>query len=284
MHQFVLNHILMTTKVSEARVVPKHALLHHAPMRWPGWWLRRREAFPAREVWQRVCAGLPALAHLDAGVQRRLVQVARRFLQAKAVTGAGGQEITDEVRSVIGAQAALLILNLDLGYYDTFHEIIVYPDTFLVEHEETDETGVVHRYRRPLSGEAWTQGPVILSWADARPDVPRAPGQNVVIHEFAHKLDMADGAANGRPPLHRGVDPEAWSREFTAAWNRLQHEWNQEEWGWLDLYALDSPAEFFSVASEYFFQSPDVLRERLPGVYVQLRDFYRQDPAAGTTL
>ncbi len=242
--------------------------------------LRKRQPVLDKQAWAATLDRLHCVAHLGVHERLRLQHLADAFLREKAISGTGGLTVDDCMRATIAAQAALLILNLDLDYYDTFHEIIVYPDTFIVEHEETDEAGVVHRYRRPLSGEAWTRGPVILSWADARPDLPRPPGQNVVIHEFAHKLDMADGAANGRPPLHRGVDPEGWTREFTAAWNRLQHGWDGEEWAWLDLYALDSPAEFFSVASEYFFQSPDVLRQRLPGVYVQLRDFYRQDPAS----
>ncbi len=232
-------------------------------------------------AWTGAVERLGSVHHLGRADLERLRALAQRFLVRKAVTGAGGLEVDAEMRAVIAAQAALLVLNLDLSYYGTFHQVIVYPGTFLVEHEETDEAGVVHRIRRPLSGEAWHQGPVILSWADARPGVPRPPGHNVVIHEFAHKLDMAGGAANGRPPLHGGVDPSAWTRDFTAAWERFQHEGDGEQWAWLDPYALDSPAEFFSVASEYFFEAPALLQEHLPAIYGHLKEFYRQDPAAG---
>jgi len=127
-----------------------------------------------------------------------------------------------------------------------------------------------------MAGEAWGRGPVILSWADVLSG--KKPGHNVVIHEMAHKLDMLNGDANGFPPLHRRMDRRVWSRVFSSAWDRLQEEQRNGAELPIDPYALESPAEFFAVASEQFFEAPANLREHLPDVYRQLEQFYRQHP------
>ena len=128
------------------------------------------------------------------------------------------------------------------------------------------------------AGQAWLNGPVILSWADVE-NAGDADGMNVVIHEFAHKLDMLNGDANGFPPLHRGMSREAWSTAFTAAYEDLCRRVDAGEDTEVDPYATESPAEFFAVISESFFEIPDLLRTVYPDVYAQLALFYRQDPA-----
>ena len=247
--------------------------------KWDAWRVRRH-ALPDG-LWLAVTRRLSVLAGLSATERARLRTLATLFLADKALSGAGGMVLTPEIEVTIAAQACLPVLRLGLGWYDDWHEVIVYPDSFVVEHAEVDDTGLVHERRRVLGGEAWGRGPVILSWADARPEAPgHGEGSNVIIHEFAHKLDMRNGEANGMPPLHRGMRREDWTAAFTDAWNRLHERLARHERTRIDPYAAESPAEFFAVLSEHFFAAPWILAERCPAVYEQLRLFYRQDPLA----
>lgn len=200
-----------------------------------------------------------------------------RFLLRKRLESGGGLVIDDTMQLRVATMATLPVLNLGLDWYRGWRAVILYPAEFVPDREYEDEAGVVHIDRHPLSGEAWLQGPVILSWEDIR-DAGREPGYNVVIHEMAHKLDMLADGANGCPPLHRGMDPAAWQRTFTRAWDDLSAREAAGEALPLDPYALEDPAEFFSVVSEAFFENPAVLAETWPDVYGQLAAFYRQDP------
>ena len=120
---------------------------------------------------------------------------------------------------------------------------------------------------------------MILSWADVEAGQER-DGYNVVIHELAHKLDMLDGAANGCPPLHAGMSPQRWAAVFSAAYDDLCRRVDAHEETAIDPYASESPAEFFAVASESFFERPDLLQADYAELYEQLVAFYRQDPLA----
>lgn len=249
-----------------------------------GWFTRwrRNRVLRTRAIdegcWQRTVFGYDFLHALDAGERARLRDWVVLFLDDKSVHGAGGLELRDEMRVAIAAQACILILNLDLDYYRGWHEVIVYPDEFVAEYEHVDEDGVVHVVREPKSGESWLQGPVILSWADMQEGM-RGDGYNVVIHEFAHKLDMLNGDANGFPPLHADMDPKAWSAAFSAAYEAHCAAVERGEFTVLDPYAAEHPSEFFAVASEAFFEMPEDVREGYPEIYRQLSRFYRQDPA-----
>lgn len=233
-------------------------------------------------LWRAVLERYPFLAVLSGEERDRLRQWAVLFLHEKSVHGASGLEVTEEMRLTIAAQACLLILNLDLDYFRGWVEVIVYADEFVPEYEYTDEDGIVHRTREPMAGESWLQGPVILSWADA----VRAGGMdgvNVVIHEFAHKIDMLNGDANGFPPLHDDMSRSAWSNAFGAAYGDFCARVDRREYTAIDPYAAESPAEFFAVMSEAFFEIPDVAGREYPEVYRQLAQFYRQDPAGRLT-
>jgi len=129
-----------------------------------------------------------------------------------------------------------------------------------------------------MSGESWLRGPVILSWADAG-EAARGSGYNVVIHEFAHKLDMLNGEANGFPPLHADMEARRWSDAFTPAYEDFCARVDSGEHMEIDAYAAEHPAEFFAVLSEAFFETPLVVRANYPAVYGALAQFYRQDPA-----
>ncbi len=240
----------------------------------------RRQRIPYR-LWRAAAGPVLAPYRLAGRARVRLRALAGEFLQAKVFTGARGQAIDDALRVAIAAEACLPVLALGLRWYRGWREIIVYPGSFVVEHEVEDSAGVVHRERRVLGGEAWDRGPVILAWEDVRPDADlRRQGVSLVLHEFAHKLDMQSGTANGRPPLHPGMDPRRWAEVLSRAYARLQSE---AEWGggFIDPYGAESPAEFFAVASEHFFLAPEALQREAPELYGQLRLFYRQDPARG---
>jgi Mlc titration factor MtfA (ptsG expression regulator) len=150
---------------------------------------------------------------------------------------------------------------------------VVYPAGFLARGRYVDEAGVVHEYAEDRAGEAWLQGPVILSFEDIRASRER-DGHNVVLHEMAHKLDMLDGDANGRPPLHPGMDPKRWYEDFSAAFESLNRCLDAGEAPPINAYAAESPGEFFAVASEYFFELPQVLGAAYPAVHAQLEAFY----------
>ena len=144
-----------------------------------------------------------------------------------------------------------------------------------------DEAGVVHVNDGPLAGEAMPGGPVALSWPDVEASADfEATGMNLVIHEFAHKLDMRDGDANGCPPLDPPLDTRRWKAVLSAAYDDFAARVDRDEETAIDSYAADSPAEFFAVLSEVFFASPVTLVREYPDVYRQLVAFYRQDPAA----
>jgi Mlc titration factor MtfA (ptsG expression regulator) len=184
-----------------------------------------------------------------------------------------------DVQLRIAIQASLLTLQLDETSWRGWQEIILYPDEFLRTREETDHAGVVHVQRDILAGEAWHGGPVVLSAADVI-ESGVGDGHNVVIHEFAHKLDMLNGDANGQPPLHRGMDANAWAADLGRAYYHLCASVDRGRETDIDPYAATNPAEFFAVTSEAFFEMPDVLNANYPKVYRHYRAFYRQDPLA----
>jgi Mlc titration factor MtfA (ptsG expression regulator) len=230
-------------------------------------------------AWDAVWSRLPLLEGLSDGEGRRLRELAVLFLAEKTLEPAQGLAIEPWMAQELALQAALPVLGLGPDWYHGWFSVVLYPNTFFSEHELEDETGVVHRVREERSGEAWELGPLVLSWADVEAGT-RPDGFNVVIHELAHKLDALNGAVNGMPPLHRHMHPGAWSRAFQAAFDDLTGRVDAGEETVIDPYATESPAEFFAVVSEAFFEVPRDLRDEYPEVYGQLREFYRQDPLA----
>jgi MtfA peptidase len=224
--------------------------------------------------WRRVLRRFAFTRALDAQEQARLRELTMLFLFEKRFSAAHALDLTQAMCLHVAVQACTLILNLGLEYYRGWSEIIIYPAEFVPRHQYVDESGVVHQGDEPYAGEAWLQGPVILSWADiAGSEYP--DGVNVVIHEFAHKLDMLNGQANGFPPLHKGMSREQWSAVFSAAYEDFCARVDRGEDTAIDPYASESPGEFFAVLSEVFFELPQVVQEEYPQVYDQLAQFYR---------
>jgi hypothetical protein len=246
-------------------------------------WLRnRQEPAPVPDaLWQAVVSALPFLAALSGEEQARLRSLAEDFLAEKEFTAAGGLELSDAICVSIAAQGCLPILNLGLDYYRGWVGVIVYADEFIIPRSVEDEFGVVHEYQELASGEAWDGGPLLISWRDAQ---MAGAGYNVVIHEFAHKLDMLNGDANGIPPLPAEISRRDWQQAMDASYEHFCARVDQadaaDEETLFDPYAAENPGEFFAVMSEAFFETPDILQAEYPALYQNLTVFYRQDPAS----
>ncbi len=231
----------------------------------------------AESLWQEALQRCAPARRLGASDQATLRVLATLFLESKSLEPTKGLQLDDADLVLLATHACVPILKLGMDWYDGWRSIIVYPDAFIPRRPKIDAAGVVHQSDTMLAGEAWGRGPVILSWANVL-DAGKKPGRNVIIHEMAHKLDMLNGDANGFPPLHRRMDRRVWSQVFSSAWDRLKEEQRNGAELPIDPYALESPAEFFAVASEQFFETPATLQEHLPDVYQQLEQFYRQHP------
>ena len=247
-------------------------------------WRRRRalerSAIPD-DLWNEAVAALPFLGIYGEAERARLRELVVLFLGRKSIVGAGGHDVTPLQRVVIAIQACVLVLELEhsLDWYDDFESVVVYPGEFVPDWTWEDEAGVVHTNDGPLAGEAMPGGPVVLSWPDVEASADfEANGMNLVIHEFAHKLDMRDGDANGRPPLPPGLAPERWAAALTAAYDDFATRVDRGDETRIDPYAAESPGEFFAVLTEVFFAAPDVLAGAYPDVYRRFVEFYRQDP------
>jgi len=216
-----------------------------------------------------------------------LRQLVRIFISEKYWEGCGGIELTDEIRVTIAAQACLLLLGLPHNYYQNVETIIVYPSTVVPPHRKLGffETALAPvESPQPIIGQAMHQGPVIIVW-DAALHGGRHPesGHNVVYHEFAHKLDMLDGMADGTPPLRDRQEYRNWVKICSREYLRLKHEAEQGRKTFLNVYGAYSEAEFFAVATEQFFDQPLLMMKNAPDLYNVLKEYYRQDPAQRAT-
>jgi Mlc titration factor MtfA (ptsG expression regulator) len=239
----------------------------------------RAAPFPA--AWSAILARrVPYVRRLPPRLRRQLEDHIKVFVAEKQFFGCAGMEIDDEVRVTIAAQACLLLLERASDGFGNLGQVLVYPSRFLVERLRAEPSGLMQEQRHALSGESWAHGQVVLSWEDvlegaAVPD----DGHNVVIHEFAHQLDQRKGHANGAPWLGRRDRYARWSRVMLAAYESLRRQAALGEPSLLSHYGATSPAEFFAVASEVFFERSRDLAALEPALYGELATFYRVDPA-----
>jgi len=251
-------------------------------------WRRRRTLATAaipETLWRQALDELPFLAIYTEDEIRRLRERVVVFLSEKGIVGAAAFAVTPLMRVLIAMQACAPALWLDADCYDGWENVIVYPDEFIIAREFEDEAGVVHRHREQLAGESMPGGPVVLSWSDVEAGADwDSAGMNLVIHEFAHKLDMRNGDANGCPPLPADMRPNDWQRTMKIAYEHFRARVESEEDTAIDPYAAESPAEFFAVLSEVFFAEPALLLLEYADVYDLLRRYYRQDPARRSEL
>ncbi len=253
-------------------------------------WLRDQRRAEARKrpfppEWEAfVRSNLAHYGVLDDAERAELHATMQVFLEEKEWEGCGGLELTDEIRVTIAAQACLLQLGLPHDYYRNVESILVYPSTVVPpEHRPGVFESVAGpvEISGPILGQAFVQGPVILVW-DAVLHGARHPeqGHNVVYHEFAHKLDMLDGAADGTPPLADRDRFAEWVAVCSREFLRLRGLTDRGRTTFLDAYGATNEAEFFAVATEEFFDRPLALRQHAPDLYRVLSAYYNQDPAA----
>ena len=202
------------------------------------------------------------------------------FLDEKEFIGCAGLQISNEIRVTIAGNACILLLKRDKRCFPRFTTILIYPDTYVSREVKSDGLVVVHE-ESVRAGESWYRGPVVLSWADVmRGSLNNSDGHNVVLHEFAHKLDEENEIMNGLPVLrdssHYAEWAEVLSKEFDSLLIRVDRGTNSV----IDAYGAVSPSEFFAVATESFFEKPLLMKNKLPDLYQQFRRFYNLDPAA----
>jgi Mlc titration factor MtfA (ptsG expression regulator) len=240
----------------------------------------RPQPIPDR-LWRAALARTAYARELPRARQAELRELATRLLRKKALETAHGLVLTDAMRTLIAARAAIPVLGLGFDYYNDWVSIIVYPGDFRVRHTYTDDIGVEHHYVDELCGESLSNGPMVLSW-ETIASQDGSDGTDLVIHECAHKLDILNGDANGFPPLHQSMSRNAWTSAFREAYDRFATAVDAGEQTKLDPYGATDAAEFFAVLSEAFFTQPRWVADPFPDVYHQLRAFYRQDPLAPT--
>jgi len=252
-----------------------------------GWWRRRRDARTLvqraipEDLWRLTLARFPFLVHRSVDDLQRLRELSTLFLADKEFAGMQGLAVDDGMAVAIAAQACLPILRLGLSQYDGFKGIVVHPDVVVARREVMDEDGIVHHFDEELSGEAMEGGPVMLSWRDvADAGDSAAWGYNVVIHEFAHVLDMRDGAPDGVPLLPDRAARERWLAVLEPQWRDFCACVEAGEDTLIDPYGAEAIDEYFAVASEVFFVDAPSLRAEHPELYELLAGYYRQDPAA----
>lgn len=250
-------------------------------------WLRNRRrrkwlAEPFPEEWRGfVTENCRLFDRLDGDDRERVEAFVRVFVREKYWEGCNGIEMTDEIRVTIAANAAILVLGFDGFYFDRLQSVLVYPERYYAKSTQQMPGGVVRESRDVRLGEAWNRGPVVLVWRDAL-DGGRNPdtGRNVVMHEFAHLLDMADDdQADGVPFLETPEEYATWTTVVRRAHRQLVRDARQGRRTLLDKYGTVNEAEFFAVATECFFERSRLMARELPDLYEVLRRFYRRDPA-----
>lgn len=223
---------------------------------------------------------LPLYLRMPAELREQLHGIVNVLLDEKRFIGCGGLRVTDEMCVTIAGHAALLLLNRPSDYYPGFTSILIYPDTYVAD--EITYDGVVEIYEQvERVGESWHRGPVVLSWQDILHGLSvHGGGMNVILHEFAHKLDEQNGDTEGLPVLHDDDQYAEWTKVLGREFATLTETGAAGNDSVLDEYATTSPAEFFAVATEAFFERSRRMREELPELYGQLQRYYAIDPAS----
>lgn len=237
-------------------------------------------------LWHKTIAKMPLMQRYGASERIRIRLLASEILRRKSIIPVQGMILTDEICIKIATQAAILVVGLEsfeddfsLDWLRNWNQIIVYPEPFRNGRENLlSVDGFLVSWAGVESGETSYQGQIIIDWQDDQPHALHRNASQVLMHELAHKLDMLDGNINGHPPLHANVNEADWFEAFETAYEDLTKEIKHGKETKINPYAATSPAEFFAVATEYFFESPQTLEKTYPKVYQQLVGFYRQNP------
>lgn len=210
--------------------------------------------------------------------QKELHGYIQVFLKEKQFIGCLGLQITEEIKVTIAAIACLLLFGDRKTYFPNLRSVLVYPHAYIVN-ELIMNSYVVEERRVARLGESWTRDQLVLSWEQVQQDIRNwKDGHNVILHEFAHQLDQEDGQTEGVPILARALDYEVWKQVMAAEYLQLCDRVENGQKTILDSYGATSPAEFFAVATETFFEKPNQLYQKHQNLYELLQRYYRLDP------
>lgn len=236
---------------------------------------------PFPEAWRAIIDDkVPLAAALGDDDRRELEGLVQRFLQTKRFEGAEGIDVDDTMRVVVAAQACMLLLHREGDVFPALDTIVIYPHSYVASVTRREGYVMVEGEEARL-GESWTHGVVVLAWDAVTRDLSHPDdGHNVVLHEFAHQLDAEDGDVDGAPTLGHRSRYRAWARVLGEEYAELVARVDAHRPVDIDRYGATSPPEFFAVVTEMFFERPAALERRHPELYDELRQFFRQDPAA----
>lgn len=244
---------------------------------------KRREKLVSKkfdEKWLLILKdNMPVYQHLPPPLQKQLQGLINIFIDEKYFEGFEGIEITDDIKVTIAGQACLLLLNRKTSLYKKLHSIYIYPTAYVSQVETFTPEGIGKTERSVRAGESWQGGTVVLSWDDVqRGAYGYQDGSNVTLHEFAHQLDQADGVSDGAPILTKPSQYISWAKILGEEYKILRHKDERGKKTFLDKYGATKPAEFFAVATEFYFEKPNKFYKKHPELYEQLQDFYKVDP------
>jgi Mlc titration factor MtfA (ptsG expression regulator) len=230
-------------------------------------------------VWQTMLEkNVPLYCRLPEELKLQLHGLVNVFLAEKTFVGCGGQEITDEVKVTIAAQACILLLNRKPRFFPKLKTIYVYPHTYVAK-GLTNDGGIMIEGKSVRLGESWQNGPVVLAWDSITGGARNIQdGQNVVLHEFAHQLDQEDGDADGAPILENRSAYRTWATVLSEEYKNLRDKTSPRQQSVIRKYGATNPAEFFAVATEAFFEKPKQMHQRYPDLYEELKRYYHLDP------
>ena len=236
--------------------------------------------FPEKWV-SIVQSNVPYYRLLTEDRQQELHGLIHVFLNEKEYEGCNGLTITDEIRLTIAAQACILLLGRKTDFYPTVRTILVYPHTYFAPTKKYLDNGAVFEGTEQRLGESWSHGAVVLSWDDVLQGASDIQdGHNLVFHDFAHQLDNETGSVEGAPVLPEYTMYITWARVLSEEYQTLIDNILHNRKTVMDEYGSTSPAEFFAVATECFFEKPIQLKKSYPNLYDQLKIFYQQDTAS----
>lgn len=247
----------------------------------PRYRLKKAISAPFPDEWVEIVErNISVYRNLPMQLRMQLRKLIKQFLHEKDFSGAGGLEMTDEIRVTIAAEACMLLLNRNSNVYPSLRYIIVYPTAFVVDRAQAGVDGTVGAGPKGLLGESWSNGKVILAWDNVLQGAKNfVDGHNVVLHEFAHQLDSETGSNDGAPILAGSSGTRTWAKTLSEEFHELQLDSQHGKRSLLDHYGATNPAEFFAVATETFFEKPEQMAEHHAELYEVLKAYYRVNPA-----
>mgnify|MGYP002777986250 CR=1 FL=1 len=235
--------------------------------------VRRREkiaATPVPAAWRELLDRRVAFyRRLGPEGRRRFEADVAVFLAEHPIYGPQRAEVPEDVKLMIAAGAAMLLHGRPDWEWEKIRDIVVHPTQW-------DHDGVPGDHHA-IAGQVHAQGPVLLSRKQIKFGYRKSDGENVVVHELAHVLDLADGSADGSPDMFAWTAIPGWDALVKSRLKAVR----RGQGGPLRAYAGTGPEELFAVAVEVFFEQPERLRKQDPELYEALATLFNLDPDTG---